>query len=1460
MSLNTLSDAPVDTQRLKNAASDVKQMFKSETDLDITADLRKKLHRAKKEKLEITTKHNAELASYESQIAKLRSEVEKGEALRQSLEYDLAVARKEAGLGRRAAEERLAEAHRIQEKLCAQNAELQGKANEIEKAFQTSQLKWKEECRRFERDLEERDNIIQNCNREHDLLMKEKSRLEKTLQEALEKHQQEKNEMECHIRETTLEEFRLQAEQWEAERRELQFIVQEQDNAVQNMHKKVEKLEAEHMDCSDLLRQQTSELEFSTQREERLRKEFEATTLRVRKLEENIEAERAAHLESKFNSEIIQLRIRDLEGALQVEKASQAEAVADLEMIKNEFKEVESAYEREKHNAQESFAKLNLLEREYFSKNKKLNEEIEEQKKAIIDLSKRLQYNEKSYSELQEELVMVYRPKLAYFIMLIVSVCKIKGSDFNKSAPMGSLINHTVMKAKKSKICSGYVHICYLEDRKKRKELTTNYSVGLCKVRSSRIHKDKDKPPSFSVVLETLRRTLTDYQNKLEDASNELNSVNDAKEKASNELSSTQQKMESHTKNIKDLQDKLADVSKELSHLRTKCADREALISTLKAELQNVLHCWEKEKARAAQSESELQKLSQAFQKDTEEKLTFLHTLYQHLIAGCVLIKQPEGMLDKFSWSELCAVLQENVDALISDLTRANEKISHLEYICKNKSDTMRELQQTQEDTFNKVAEQIKAQESCWQKQKKELELQYSELLSEVQKRAQKFQEIAEKNMEKLNRIEKSHEQMVLENSRFKTVLSQTQREQASLLAACALMAGALYPLYSRSCALSTQRDFLQEQFNTFELFKLEVRTLAQALSTVEEKKQEEAKMKKRPFKGLMIRVFRKGVIAILAANRLKILGQSCASLFTWMESFKEGIGMLVCTGEPKDKHKFPRHQKEQLRCLQALSWLTSTDLLAAIITSMAELQEVISKTDPNSRICGHLLVGAAKNSFAKLMDKISLAMESIPLHSSKSITYVEKDSLVQRLARGLHKVNTLALKYGLHGHVPILKSTASLQKQIFGFTQRLHAAEVERRSLRLEVTEFKRNVNEMKKELDKAQGLQMQLNEFKQSKLITHEKFESACEELNNALLREQQAQMLLNEQAQQLQELNYRLELHSSEEADKNQTLGEAVKSLSEAKMELRRKDQSLRQLNRHLTQLEQDKRRLEENIHDAESALRMAAKDKECVANHMRTVENMLHKVRDQISLSRTAASRNDFTLQLPKLHLETFAMEGLKGGPEVVACQVRGPHSFSLWGQTGLLPSPQHQHITSMLASGVLPELVASQCGRVLSKLVDRSLSFLRSRSGCSRAFILSNSNQKGLQVKSFRATDSPVENGAAVRTNYLWVFGGRQTHGRGEMHDIAVCETQNAKPEYFAVNYSATGSRDHSNLSIPSRAALPADTVGVGEFLPLKAELDTTYTFLKETFINPLTSSLSSPVTMSANVKRPTQIG
>ncbi|XP_053226233.1 coiled-coil domain-containing protein 171 isoform X2 [Podarcis raffonei] len=1183
---------------------------RSEPEMETKEDLRRKLHQAKKEKLDITAKHNAELSNYESQIAKLRAEVEKGEAVRQSLEYELAFARKEVGIERYSSEGKLCEADMQIEQLQATIRALQHKLNETERTYRIAKHQWDEDQQRLINDISEKELIIDTCNSEYEFLLKEKAKLDSILKETLEHHQKQRSIIEAEIREEAAKEFRSQADRWKAERNELQFLLQDSNSAMQSLHQKMQDMEMQHNSCAEGLRQQASELDFSAEREARLKKELEATTLRIKKLEENVEAERAAHLESKFNSEIIQLRIRDLEGALQVEKASQAEALSDLEMIKGKFREVENAYDREKRNAHESVEKLNSLEREYVSINKQLNDELEEKKKAITDLSERLLDNEKSYKELQDELVLAKKRQA-----FLTETCE------NNVRDLELLLDSFPVSGK----------------------------------RTAGIHKDKDKPPSFTLVLETLRHTLTDYQNKLEDASNELKRMTVVSEKMAKEFEASQHQLNFQAQELQEVKNSLAGANNELTHWQAKSADRECLIATLKKELQNLLHCWEKEKVRCEESEHDIQKLAQAYEKDTEEKLTFLHTLYQHLVAGCVLLKQPEGILDKFSWPELCTVLQENVDALILDLNKANEKISHLEYVCKNKSDTMRELQQTQEDTFSKVTEQMKAQESCWLKQKKELEQQYSGLLGEVHARAQKYQEMAEKAKEKFAAAEKRQEQLLFENSHFKTMLTQNQKEHMSLLAACALLSGALYALYSRSCTLSTQRDFLQDQVNTCDVFKQEIRTLANVLSEAEERKPSDGQAKKQKHGGSMIHLFRKGVIAVLAAKRLQLLGQSCSSLFSWVDSFREGIGILVCAGDSKDVQNLSKQQKEHVRSLQALNWLTSPSLLAAVLSSMVELQEVVNKTDLNSWLSGHLLISAARNSFSKLMDKLFIMMEFAVADGRQSITYIEKDTLVQRLARGLHKINAQALKAGINDRAPATKSIAFLQRQIFEFTQRLHTAEVERRSLRLELTEFKRNLNEMRNEADKAQSLQEQLNAFKQSKLITRERFESACEELNNALLREQQAQMLLNEQAQQLQELQYKLEVHSCEEADKNQTLSEAVKSLSEAKMELRRKDQSLRQLNRHLTQLEQDKRRLEESIHDAESALRMAAKDKELIAGHMKSVEANLQNVRDQISLSRTAATRNDFTLQLPKLHLETFAMEGLKGGPEVVAFQ-------------------------------------------------------------------------------------------------------------------------------------------------------------------------------------------------------------
>lgn len=66
------------------------------------------------------------------------------------------------------------------------------------------------------------------------------------------------------------------------------------------------------------------------------------------------------------------------------------------------------------------------------------------------------------------------------------------------------------------------------------------------------------------------------------------------------------------------------------------------------------------------------------------------------------------------------------------------------------------------------------------------------------------------------------------------------------------------------------------------------------------------------------------------------------------------------------------------------------------------------------SWLSGKLLLSAARNSFSKLMDKLNVIMETVPLDHCKYITYLEEDSLVQNLAHGLNKINTQAQEAGL--------------------------------------------------------------------------------------------------------------------------------------------------------------------------------------------------------------------------------------------------------------------------------------------------------------------------------------------------------------------------------------------------------------------------------------------------------------
>uniref|UniRef100_A0A8C5NMD1 CC171 protein n=1 Tax=Junco hyemalis TaxID=40217 RepID=A0A8C5NMD1_JUNHY len=424
-------------------------------------------------------------------------------------------------------------------------------------------------------------------------------------------------------------------------------------------------------------------------------------------------------------------------------------------------------------------------------------------------------------------------------------------------------------------------------------------------------------------------------------------------------------------------------------------------------------------------------------------------------------------------YQTLCALLHENVEALILNFHKANERISHLEHACKQKTDTMNNLLQNQEDAFKKMSEEFKAQEHLWQKEKQYLEEQYSNRLAEIQARAQECEEREQKNRQKLYGLEQMCAQLTQENNSMKNTLSSGHKECSPLLAACALLSGALCSLYGRLCTVPCQRDILQEQMNQHQLLNQKIISLLYALPTVVERNQDEGRLRQRRAKNLVY-VFRRAVIAVLAANRLRALARYSCTFFVWTDGSRGSTGIQVCVGESRGRHPVPQ---EGVDCMEALQWLTSSNLYTAIISSISELQDVLKNEDAESWLSGHSLIGAARNCFAKLMDNLSVLMETVRRNACGYRPYLERDSLIQRLARGLQRVNAQALEAGLYDRLP--STVTILQQEIFGFLRRLHAAEVESHSLHLQLAECGWAFSEMQKDAEEACRLQEQLNEL---------------------------------------------------------------------------------------------------------------------------------------------------------------------------------------------------------------------------------------------------------------------------------------------------------------------------------------------------------------------------------------------
>ncbi|PIO31587.1 hypothetical protein AB205_0159110 [Aquarana catesbeiana] len=151
-------------------------------ELDENGGLHLQLNKLKHENIALVSTHNEELLAYENQVVRLRCEVEKGEAVRQSLEYDLAVARKQCGIERMALEEEKKNAIKIQGHFKEQIDELHRKMQTLQRHFQTTEFSWQDTRKALEMDLQTQNQAIENYRKELESQMLDKSKMESVIQ------------------------------------------------------------------------------------------------------------------------------------------------------------------------------------------------------------------------------------------------------------------------------------------------------------------------------------------------------------------------------------------------------------------------------------------------------------------------------------------------------------------------------------------------------------------------------------------------------------------------------------------------------------------------------------------------------------------------------------------------------------------------------------------------------------------------------------------------------------------------------------------------------------------------------------------------------------------------------------------------------------------------------------------------------------------------------------------------------------------------------------------------------------------------------------------------------------------------------------------------------------------------------------------------------------------------------
>ncbi|KAI3375822.1 hypothetical protein L3Q82_003750 [Scortum barcoo] len=419
--------------------------------------------------------------------------------------------------------------------------------------------------------------------------------------------------------------------------------------------------------------------------------------------------------------------------------------------------------------------------------------------------------------------------------------------------------------------------------------------------------------------------------------------------------------------------------------------------------------------------------------------------------------------------------------------------------------------------------------------------------------------------------------------SRLQGLLSRSRRESASFLSACALLSGALRHAHGRLQTLCGQKTLLCRRLTEKEALEEEVRRLVGALGGDEEEEGRRSRA---------VRRWRRSVCVVLAVRRWRSLANQTMVLFR-MERGGRATAVCVCgettaTREGQTELSTDKDADDGGREGVCARWLRSKSLSSVILSCMADLQGALTHAD---------VMSAARSGLSRLLDHL-----------------LDQSGAASRLSPC--KVNEDSLSRLTPPHSPTRRPwcrpcSSTSCSSANGCTR----PEVERRS-------FEAGGGQSEERTATGKRGELQDGALGAVQQCVFGAPSGAEQE------QEQEAQSLVQEQAEQLHTLQRRVNTHTAELTSTQHTLSQTT---------------------------QKERKQLEERLRRAEDELRDATRHKDCLISSMKAAEMSYKEVRESLVQSSRSLSAQPRPLLLPREHLEMSGAESIMGAPEVAALQ-------------------------------------------------------------------------------------------------------------------------------------------------------------------------------------------------------------